>query len=529
MCSIPGFSNQVTLLTLVYVVYCMIIGLTLPECIIDDVESMGGQATSGCGTEGYDNSVLSWTTDFFLSSMFGMMALQAYCTTSQSRVAGMAFAAMFLSFLLRGMIGRYFGNSGADDGTGQVGFYMFTFVVYLFWTISAYLIASLVQTAWYSVPEGGIQCGLAESRIIFALMTVSFLVIATGSIWSTLALWNAEDHVVDERPTGALVDNIPITLLRSGQLLWHGFYCVFLISTAYVWRAVALHIENPVNVAGLSHTSAAAVMVVSQLVIGCIVLFIALDSVTSDEQWGAKNANPYATVMFNYSVLVCGFLMEKYILILFPLWGDDCFDVGKSLDSTDDESNAVEEEEKCDLEMILDEDSVTSKDRNTGEDDKFSKDEKPETMSSKVKHSRYSITIMETQDEDDDKEANNAAMIEKKSDFSKDSMEEDGFADEPFEERRSVSKDGTDTGDIESQDEMRTRSLPKNASNATTRTSNSKVPSLASKSRSFASTGTMDSIKSIKSASSSLYKSISEYFVLGDNGDEIEVPLSASQ
>eukprot|EP00539_Tryblionella_compressa_P007583 CAMPEP_0178755648 /NCGR_PEP_ID=MMETSP0744-20121128/12836_1 /TAXON_ID=913974 /ORGANISM="Nitzschia punctata, Strain CCMP561" /LENGTH=393 /DNA_ID=CAMNT_0020409703 /DNA_START=186 /DNA_END=1367 /DNA_ORIENTATION=- len=302
------------LLTLGYVFYCLILGLILPKCIVD------GSETSECGTEGYDNSVISWATDFFLAAVFGVMSILLTIKTYNGTLTGLAYAFLCLVFIGRGQVGRWFGNSGIDDGTGQIGFYVFTLIYYFIWTLSALMLAFLVHAAWDRIDSSRtpLHCGLIESRILFGLVVLSFLVISTGCIWSALALWDTSNDVVDDEPT----DNIPgnmrvrIALIRYGQLIWHGMYCAFLITATSVWRAFAK--QKDVIVGGLTYSFAAFGILLFQAVIIGILIYFALEIANENKDWRETNATLYTTIVFNYSMLMTGYFIQSFFFSLFP-------------------------------------------------------------------------------------------------------------------------------------------------------------------------------------------------------------------
>ncbi len=340
------------LLTIAYVTICVCVGTLLPTCSTDE---NGNEEGVTCGTEGHDNTFLSWVTDFFLAGVHTMMGIQLYLKTSRKRFAGLSYAFLFLVYLFKGMVSWLFGNSGMDDGRGSTGFFIMTMVYYVFWTVSALLFMFLAQAAWKEIDEGGLQCGRAEARVSLILMVVSTLILITGCMW---ALFFSVDEVIDEySDSDVTATSIPITMIQAGQLAWHAFYCAFLVSTAYIWRALAK--QRAIDVEGLSDALPAAGIILSQVAIAGIFLFFALDAVSDDVRWGRYNSHTMATVMFNYAMLMTVYFVRSYLLALFPPdLLTDVAETGKGAADTDSDESAIDKSLSRDDPEEADEDIV---------------------------------------------------------------------------------------------------------------------------------------------------------------------------
>lgn len=298
------------LLTILYVIFCVLIGTLLPQCMVDENSVEGKE----CGTEGHDDAVISWTTSFFLTGVFALMGFQLYRESSKKNFASISYALLSCAYLLKGLVARFYGNSGFDDGRGMAGFFMWTFVYYIFWALSALLFYFLIQAAWNEIDEGGFDCGIAESRILLALMLVSNLILTTGCLWAVFFSVKEVDDDYSHSDSG--MSAIPITMIQAGQLLWHACYCLFLVAAAYIWRALAR--QRGLLVGGLSHSAAASGIILSQVVNVGILLFYALDAVGDDTEWGAYNSHTLATVTFNYAMMMSVYFAKNFLLALFP-------------------------------------------------------------------------------------------------------------------------------------------------------------------------------------------------------------------
>jgi hypothetical protein len=298
-------------LTLVYIIVVIFLGLLLPSCPTDENGSKEG---GDCGSEGHDNFLLSWSTDFFVAGAFAVMGVLLYLKTSQKRFVRISYASLFVAYILKGMVSRYFGNSGMDDGKGAAGYYGATFVSYIFWTLSALFLAFIIQAAWGEIGEDGLHCGRAESLVALILMVIATLFIVTGSLW---ALAFSVNDVTDEySESEATPASIPLTMLLAAQLLWHAFYSTFLVSTAYILRALAK--QRAIMVGGVPNSFPATGIVLAQVVIVGIFLFYALDAVSNEVQWGASDSHTMATVAFNYAMLMTVYFVTSFLVALFP-------------------------------------------------------------------------------------------------------------------------------------------------------------------------------------------------------------------
>lgn len=331
------------LLTLVYFIVCICLGLVPPTCPTDE---NGGEEGGDCGSEGHDNALLSWASDFFVTGVIAFFGVQLYLTTSQKKFATVSYASLFVAYMCKGMVSRYFGNSGMDDGKGAAGYFVLTSASYIFWTLSAIFLGFIAQAAWIEIGEGGLQCGRAESRVALIVMVLTTLIIVTGSLWSLVFSVNT---VVDEYSESEFTgSSIPTSMILAGKLLWHAFYCTFLVATAYILRALAK--QSAILVGGVSNYIPATGIVLSQAVIVSILLFSALDAVSNEEQWGASDSHTMATVVFNYAMLMTADFVRSFLLALFPRkLSTDSAESNKGMADTDS-SNADEDGEKecCD-------------------------------------------------------------------------------------------------------------------------------------------------------------------------------------
>ncbi|KAG7360192.1 hypothetical protein IV203_035291 [Nitzschia inconspicua] len=302
-------------MTLLYVAFCVATFFGLPTCLDSDPEK--------CNSEGYDNSVLSWSADFFVGVLFAIMSISLGCcccckSTSWPKTSGMAFGFLSMVFLSRGFVGVYFPNSGLDDGHGQVGFYLLTLASYSCWTISSVFFLSLTRVAWDSIQFQIYHVGRSLYKIFFGLMVCCFVIITTSCAWNALALWQATDSSVDQYSQDDTGNYLPIRLLRTSVLLWNIFYCAFVAASTYSWRVLAKQRSCDIKVAGLSSSMAAVCIAFLQMTNAIVILLLHFYTLANHTTLHDQTANWIASIIFNLCALLTGYLMFGFLLVLFP-------------------------------------------------------------------------------------------------------------------------------------------------------------------------------------------------------------------
>ncbi|KAG7350547.1 hypothetical protein IV203_009907 [Nitzschia inconspicua] len=356
-------------MTLLYVAFCVATFFGLPPCLDSDQEK--------CNSEGYDNSVLSWSTNFFVGALFVIMSISLGCcccckSTSWSITSGMAFGFLSMVFLSRGFVGVYFPNSGLDDGHGQVGFYLLTLASYSCWTISSVFFLSLTRVAWDSIQLHVYHVGQSLYKIFFGLMVCCFVIITTSCVWNALALWQASDSSVDEYTQDDTGNFLPIWLLRTSVLLWNIFYCAFVAASTYAWRVLAKQRSCDIKVTGLSSSMAAVCIAFLQMTNAMIILLLHFYTLANRTTLNDQTANSIASIIFNLSALLTGYLMFGFLLVLFPNYknAEKALDTDSDTEDeavhvplgVDDKAGIVEEEQSESNDGDLEEELVNSAD-----------------------------------------------------------------------------------------------------------------------------------------------------------------------
>lgn len=273
-----------------------------------------------CGNEGVDNSVLGWSSDFFVATTIGGLSVHLFRNTSKKAIGSIAFINLCLGYLLKGFAALFFGNSGTDgDGKGMPLYFFLTLVQYVVWTISAVLVKFLAQSAWVLILEGRRKCGNVASMLFLVPTIGSATAVAIGCIWASL--WFPVDQVVDEydEDDGNINDqSVAISMVRIGQLVWHASFSLFLVATSFVFGALAK--QDTVIVGGMPNYVASSGIVIAQLTVVGIVFYFAFAGSINDQaiSWGVRNGISVATVVFNFAMVMSVLFLHNLITSLFP-------------------------------------------------------------------------------------------------------------------------------------------------------------------------------------------------------------------
>jgi hypothetical protein len=270
-----------------------------------------------CGNEGVDNTVLGWSTDFFVAVFVAILTIHLYLMTSKKNLCSLAFTGLWIGFALKGFTAMYFGNSGIDDSKGMKGYYLITLFQYALWTASVVFLGILVQESWNLLSEAGQVCGLIEYKVAAVLNILSAVAVITGCLWGGLALWNVVPGPFDKYNYEDY-DNewIPSEVLKIGQLIWHGSYSLCLVAAAYVWGALAR--EHPAVTGGLQNSVAASGIIVSQIaLVGTVIYYAMRDEVGISKGWAITESSSVSSTLVDYFMMMSIFFAHNLLYYLF--------------------------------------------------------------------------------------------------------------------------------------------------------------------------------------------------------------------
>ena len=305
--------HHTILLTTIYAGVCLFVRyMVVPQCTAtttnkNNTNNNVVEEEEECNNEGIDNTVLGWSTDFFVAIVVAILTIHLYMMTNkQKNLCSLAFTGLSIGFLLKGFVTMYFGNSGIDDSMGMKGYYIITMFQYAFWTTSVVFLGMLVQTSWKLLSEGGQVCGLLEYKVAVILNILSAVAVITGCLWGGLAWWNVVPGPFDKYTYEDVDDDdkwIPSELLKIGQLAWHGSYSLCLVAAAYVWGALSK--ENPVIIGGLLNSVAATGIILAQIaLVGIVVYYAVTDEVGISKGWALTESTSISSTLVDYFMMM---------------------------------------------------------------------------------------------------------------------------------------------------------------------------------------------------------------------------------
>jgi hypothetical protein len=350
------------LLTALYGAFVTLVGLNAPTCILQfqvvDAED--------CNQEGVANTVLDWSSDYFLAIALGLLAFSLCLLSSRPLPAGLSFACWSLGYGASAIARQAYGNSGTDDGGGLVEYYVLMIVTYLLWTVALLGLAFLLwishRLALGERPEHDSRpkhCGFAAVRVAVFVSLVGMALVVTGSTWTLADTWahvGTVDRVTDSVDASSGQNLVPpsIRIVEIGRHVWLAGSTCFFLSAAILWRVHASF--RPSSMGGLSNRWAAAGAIIAQcsagtyrLVLWCLASFSHISGVHA----------AFALILLQYTSLITLFFVHNLLCCFFPKqpFGEKAIAVSETKFSDDNKDYEAETDEDSDSVEALDEPS----------------------------------------------------------------------------------------------------------------------------------------------------------------------------
>jgi hypothetical protein len=329
-------------------------------------EGYGDGDNSLCQTEGVDNTILNWSSDFFISLCFFIFAFQLSCCPSSSSSSSSSSSfkkgkrvvkettkkdtvcyksgillQIFMggSFLLQGIGSVMYPNSGIDDNHGLMGYFILNIIAKIFYTLSGLCMAkfALDTTSNITVNDSCcfIFCSSFRSKIWLALcefvLVLSLSGILTGSIWcSTDPALQVNDVNDVWLPTNETA--VCFTITKYSDIVLHFSYALLWLPVGYLLRVAS--IQKPTTVLGLPTPISAVLAIIIQWSIGSmLVVFVFLTGtfmkINNDEEsfytiyfmiWNTI----YGTVLYHWGMLITMYCLHNLSYgLTVPVYGSN--------------------------------------------------------------------------------------------------------------------------------------------------------------------------------------------------------------
>ncbi|KAL3911663.1 MAG: hypothetical protein SGILL_007194, partial [Bacillariaceae sp.] len=131
------------------------------------------------------------------------------------------------------------------------------------------------------------------------------------------------DSIVDEYPDDPYAVPLSLEFLKIGSAIWNACYACFLIALSVVWGVCAR--EDPVSVAGMPNSLAAAGIILVQAVVGIYRAVLLAMNNTEDEDVRDSIAYRAAPVIVHYGIMLTAFFGHNLIVSIFPKYEDDLY------------------------------------------------------------------------------------------------------------------------------------------------------------------------------------------------------------
>jgi hypothetical protein len=321
LCCRVGASNStkssrlphgVILLTLGYVIFVLLISFLAPECLDEP-----------CNSEGLDNSILGWMTDFLIATAMMWMGLHLWCCSDQpiyfSAISSLWY--MGVAYILGGLGHSVFTNSGLDDNAGQQGFYITWAVSFTFMTMSIGATYRFIQ----QVSAGCNTVSRCMSDVLTAslvLVILAWMATLGGYVWCAteedLHVDGATDTIppLDEDASGTIERCLQMAIVA--ELTWYACFSLFWIPAGMILRSTVLEKElmeqrgKRLTVYGFRAAWAALWVSIIPWTFGImLIVYSGIAAVATGREGTEIYEKIYGAVVYHYGMLIGYFFLHN--------------------------------------------------------------------------------------------------------------------------------------------------------------------------------------------------------------------------
>jgi hypothetical protein len=358
------------LLTLAYIGMVVLLKFFVSQECLDPCNS---------NSEGVDNTILQWSSDFFVSLFCVVFALHlSLVRASVQKSAILAQIFMGGAFALSGIGSWIYPNSGLDDNGGMLGFWIVWTGSSIFFAISGLAMAHFALSVTLDLyPVEYNSCCATTSRldrrpisgccyclphpylvacceILLALSLSAFL---TGAVWCSVSEDLQVATVVDDLDATSEINTCLTILYYTGHFALPVTYALLWFPVGCLLRAACLH--WPQTILGLPTHVAAGMAMVLQWTVGAmfpvywIVTAVIYETThqqqqqpititTTSETFLELGQRVYGSVIYHWGMLLTMYCLHNLSLGL-PEW---CLEEEEKDQELDEEQEEEEEEEQ---------------------------------------------------------------------------------------------------------------------------------------------------------------------------------------
>lgn len=343
------FPYGVVALAVSYLAFVLLVEFLSPvDCLGD----------APCNSEGLDNSILGWATDYYIAFMFFVFGFHLWWTTTRVRRRGqstgrqsqsndtkssetatywsaiIALWSMGVAYVLGGIGHSVYTNSGFDDNAGQQGFYIVWAISFSFMTLSVEETMRFIRRIASEQNNDNDfypQCVGRFLAVSFWLVVAAWIPTTGGYIWCASIRDIHVDGTVD---TAIPIDETPeddqlntcLQVAAASELSWYGTFALFWTACGFALRSLVLDkIDSATDdddqhepfVYGFSMRWASILLMVIQWTFGImLIVWSVVASVALDLDATQAYEDIYGAVVYHFGMLLCYFLFHNMVLWL---------------------------------------------------------------------------------------------------------------------------------------------------------------------------------------------------------------------
>mmetsp|Transcript_20101 Transcript_20101/g.35429 ORF Transcript_20101/g.35429 Transcript_20101/m.35429 type:complete len:388 (+) Transcript_20101:26-1189(+) len=335
------------LLSFSYVLYVILIEYLVPVDCLDEP----------CNSEGLDNSILGWATDYFIAILITGFGLDLCCKTKRfccrtvqgtegdatcPSVCPAVLSLWFMgaAYVFGGLGHSVYTNSGFDDNAGQQGFYISWAVSFTFMTLSVEETYRFVRSVMAPMTSSSSRCCRRTGlflNISLVLVIAAWIATAGGYVWCAT---NEDLHVegpIDSVPPGGGDDNDNIDgedndsfvleqclqVAAPAEITWYVCFSLFWIPAGMILRSTILEKQQQqvggrqLSVFGFPVAWAAIWVSVIPWTFGImIIVYSGIAAVATGQEATQVYEDIYGAVIYHYGMLLGYFFFHNIVLSL---------------------------------------------------------------------------------------------------------------------------------------------------------------------------------------------------------------------